>query len=180
VLLGPFVPMIFAGEEFAASTPFQYFTDFQDRELGRLVSEGRRKEFRAFGWRPEDVPDPQEKQTFERSKLRWEETGEGEHAEMLDWYRRLIALRHNETALTCAKLDRVQVTFDEAQKWLWMSRGSIEVVLNAGETDVRLPVVHRYGVLLASSGGVNCDGDRLCLPAGSVAVLRDLEVEQTA
>jgi maltooligosyltrehalose trehalohydrolase len=175
VLLGPFVPMLFAGEEFAASTPFQYFTDFQDRELGRLVSEGRRKEFAAFGWAPEDVPDPQAEETYQRSKLRWDEVGEGEHAEMLDWYRRLIALRHQESALTNAKLERLTVTFDEAQKWLWMSRGPIEVVFNAGKEYLRLPVVHRYEVLLVSAPGVACDTERLCLPEGSVAVLRDLE-----
>jgi maltooligosyltrehalose trehalohydrolase len=174
VLLGPFVPMLFAGEEFAASTPFQYFTDFQDRELGRLVSEGRRKEFAAFGWAPEDVPDPQAEETFLRSKLRWVEVGEGEHAEMLDWYRRLIALRHQEPALTNGNLERVQVTFDEAQKWLWMSRGPIEVVFNAGKECLRLPVVHRYEVLLASAPGVDCDTEHLCLPEGSVAVLRGL------
>jgi maltooligosyltrehalose trehalohydrolase len=173
VLLGPFVPMLFAGEEFAASTPFQYFTDFQDRELGRLVSEGRRKEFAAFGWAPEDVPDPQAEETFLRSKLRWEEVGEGEHAEMLDWYRRLIDLRHQEPALTCGKLERVQVTFDEVRKWLRMSRGPIEVVFNAGVEKVRLPMVHRYELLLASAPGVGCDADHLLLPAGSVAVLRD-------
>ena len=98
---GPFVPMLFAGEEFAASTPFQYFTDFQEKELGRLVSEGRRREFVAFGWSPEEVPDPQAEETFLRSKLRWEESGQGVHAEMLEWYRRLIALRREESALTC-------------------------------------------------------------------------------
>ncbi|HYL71812.1 MAG TPA: malto-oligosyltrehalose trehalohydrolase, partial [Candidatus Dormibacteraeota bacterium] len=58
-LLSPFVPLLFQGEEWAASTPFQYFTDFDDRRLRRAVSEGRRSEFRDFGWRPEDVPDPQ-------------------------------------------------------------------------------------------------------------------------
>ena len=104
VLLGPFVPMLFAGEEFAASSPFQYFTDFQDKELGRLVSEGRRKEFVAFGWSPEEVPDPQAEETFLRSKLRWEERDTGVHAEMLEWHRRLIRLRREESALTSREL----------------------------------------------------------------------------
>lgn len=175
VLLGPFVPMLFAGEEFAASTPFQYFTDFQDAELGRLVSEGRRSEFAAFGWAPEEVPDPQAKETFERSKLKWDEAGEGEHREMLQWHRQLIALRKKESALTCGELRRVQVSFDEAQKWLWMTRGSIEVVLNAGTSEISLPIVHKYETLLASAQEVACDAERLCLPAGSVAVLRDLD-----
>ncbi len=67
-LTAPFVPMIFQGEEWAASSPFQYFTDHEE-ELGRLVSEGRTKEFAAFGWDPKEIPDPQAGETFERSKL---------------------------------------------------------------------------------------------------------------
>ncbi|HZD44534.1 MAG TPA: DUF3459 domain-containing protein, partial [Acidobacteriaceae bacterium] len=176
VLLGPFVPMLFAGEEFAASTPFLYFTDFQDKELGRLVSEGRRKEFVAFGWSPEQVPDPQAEETFLRSKLRWQERKQGVHAEMLDWYRRLIRLRREESALTCGDLAEVRVRFDEKQKWLWMTRSPIEVVINAGTSEVKLPVAHRYRVLLASVPGVVCEGDCLLLPAGSVVVLRDLDM----
>jgi maltooligosyltrehalose trehalohydrolase len=175
VLLGPFVPMLFAGEEFAASTPFQYFTNFQDKELGRLVSEGRRKEFVTFGWSPEAVPDPQVEETFLRSKLRWEERNHGVHAEMLDWYRRLIRLRREESALTCPELADVQVNFDEKQKWLWMARGPIEVVFNAGMSEVKLPVVKRYEALLRSMAGVVCERDGLFLPAGSVAVLRALD-----
>ena len=73
VLTSPFLPMLFQGEEFAASTPFQYFTHHEEEELGRAVSEGRRKEFAAFGWKPENVPDPQAPETFERSKLQWAE-----------------------------------------------------------------------------------------------------------
>ena len=77
LLTSPFVPMLFQGEEWAASTPFQYFTDHDDPELGRAVTEGRRREFAAFGWDPEGVPDPQDPRTFERSKLRWAERHDG-------------------------------------------------------------------------------------------------------
>jgi maltooligosyltrehalose trehalohydrolase len=175
VLLSPFVPMLFAGEEFAASTPFQYFTDFQDKELGRLVSEGRRREFVAFGWSPEDVPDPQAEETFLRSKLRWEELGEGVHAEMLEWHRRLIALRREEIALTCGELRQVQVDYDETRKWLWMKRGAIEVVFNAGKSEVRLPATRRYETILVSTPEVVCEAGHVRLPAGSVGVLRDLD-----
>ena len=77
VLLGPFVPMLFQGEEWAASTPFLYFTDHDDPELGEAVSEGRRREFAAFGWSPEQVPDPQAPETFEASVLRWDERAAG-------------------------------------------------------------------------------------------------------
>ena len=175
VLLGPFVPMLFAGEEFAASTPFQYFTDFHDRELGRLVSEGRRKDFAAFGWSPEEVPDPQAEETFLRSRLRWDELGEGIHAEVLDWHRRLIRLRRREIALTSGELADVQVSFDERQKWLWMTRGPIHVIFNAGASEVSLPVVQRYEALLISNAEIACGADYLVLPAGGIAVLRDPE-----
>jgi maltooligosyltrehalose trehalohydrolase len=179
VLLSPFVPMLFAGEEFAASSPFQYFTNLQDRELGRLVSEGRRKEFVAFGWSPEEVPDPQARETFLRSKLQWEELDQGVHggmhAEMLDWYCRLIALRHEESALTCGDLRRVQVRFDEKQKWMSMTRGPIAIIFNADTSEIRLPLLHRYETVLASVPEVACEADYLRLPAGSVAVLRDLD-----
>ena len=72
VITAPFVPMLFQGEEWAASSPFQYFTD-HEAELGKLVSEGRKKEFAAFGWNPDEIPDPQDEQTFLRSKLNWNE-----------------------------------------------------------------------------------------------------------
>lgn len=172
VLLGPFVPMIFAGEEFAASTPFQYFTDFQDKNLGRLVSEGRRKEFVAFGWEPQEIPDPQDKQTYLRSKLRWEERGEGAHAEMLEWHRSLISLRRHEISLTSRELRNVEVSFDEEKKWLRMRRGAIEVMFNAGAAAVMLPVTDPYDAVLVSTTGVTCETSGVRLPEGAVAVLR--------
>lgn len=175
VLLAPFVPMLFAGEEFAASTPFQYFTHFEDQELARLVSEGRKREFTAFGWSPDQVPDPQDEATFLRSKLRWEEIGEGEHADMLQWYRQLIALRHQESALTSGMLDRETVTFSEEQKWLRMVRGPIEVACNIGESEARLPLVPNTKALMVSAADVALEDDELRLPAGSVAVLRYAE-----
>jgi maltooligosyltrehalose trehalohydrolase len=179
VLLGPFVPMLFAGEEFAASSPFLYFTDFRDKELGRLVSEGRRNEFVAFGWSPDEVPDPQAEETFLRSKLQWEELGEDSHAEMLDWYRRLIVLRRQESALTRGELRNVGVRFDEAGKWLFMVRGPIGVAFNAGTSEVTLPVAHSYETILASSQEIACGPDNLRLPTRSVAILRNRDMAKT-
>jgi maltooligosyltrehalose trehalohydrolase len=76
VLTAPFIPMLFQGEEWGATSPFLYFTDHQDSELGRNVTEGRRREFTAFGWNPKEIPDPQAVETFERSKLNWSERDE--------------------------------------------------------------------------------------------------------
>jgi len=109
VLCGPFVPLLFMGEEWAASTPFLYFSSHSDRELARATSAGRVREFRAFGWSPEQVPDPQSPETWERSRLRWEERSSGSHAELLDWYRRLLALRRATPELRSGELSRVEV-----------------------------------------------------------------------
>ncbi len=89
------VPMLFQGEEWGASTPFQYFTAHTDAEMARSVSEGRRREFTSFGWRPEEVPDPQSPSTFERSKLNWPELDKEPHRTVLEWYRALIRLRRS-------------------------------------------------------------------------------------
>lgn len=124
-LTAPFVPMIFQGEEWAASTPFLYFTNHTDPDLGHAVSEGRKREFAAFGWPPAAVPDPQDRQTFLRSKLKWEEAGASPHADMLRWYRELLALRPRLRG-------DARVTFSEAEQWLRMDRGDVSVVCGFG------------------------------------------------
>ncbi|HEV2318276.1 MAG TPA: malto-oligosyltrehalose trehalohydrolase, partial [Verrucomicrobiae bacterium] len=93
VLTSPFLPMLFQGEEWGASTPFFYFTDYQEPELANAVREGRCREFAAFGWKPENTADPQTPETFEQSKLNWDEISKPAHAEILDWHKRLIQLR---------------------------------------------------------------------------------------
>ncbi|TWP38938.1 malto-oligosyltrehalose trehalohydrolase [Leekyejoonella antrihumi] len=98
LLTSPYVPMLFMGEEWGASTPWQYFTDHQDPELARAVSQGRRDEFATHGW-GDDVPDPQAPSTLAQSQLRWDEVEIGTHRELLAWYRTLIHLRHNVSDL---------------------------------------------------------------------------------
>src|SRR5205085_1036747 len=86
VLGSPFVPLLFQGEEWGASTPFQYFTDHRDPELASSVTSGRHREFAGFGGQ-DDVPDPQARETFERSKLRWDELEEEPYRSLLDCHR---------------------------------------------------------------------------------------------
>jgi maltooligosyltrehalose trehalohydrolase len=167
VLLSPFVPMLFQGEEWGASTPFQYFTDHGDPELGEAVSAGRRSEFRAFGWRPEDVPDPQDPATFERSRLDWAELEEAPHAALLDWHRRLIALRRSLPVPVAP--GRVRVEVDEERRTLVLHRGPIDVAINLGD-EPRVLETGADGLLLASDGAELADG-RLTLPARSVVVV---------
>lgn len=101
-LLGPFTPMLFMGEEWGATTPWQFFTSHPEKELGEATARGRIAEFARMGWDPAIVPDPQDPQTFLRSKLDWSERERPENARLLDWYRTLIALRHGIPADTRA------------------------------------------------------------------------------
>jgi maltooligosyltrehalose trehalohydrolase len=173
VFTSPFVPMLFQGEEWAAGTPFQYFTDHPEPELAKAVREGRRREFAAFGWKPQDVPDPQAPETFERSKLNWAELAQPAHAEMLEWYRRLIQLRRREPALSDGRLDCVRTCFDEAGRWFILERGPILVAFDLAGHPQRLPLGDgSHSVLLASAPGVEASPLGLMLPAGALAILK--------
>ena len=169
VLASPFVPMLFQGEEWGATTPFQYFTDHEDPDLGRAVSVGRRREFAAFGWSPDDVPDPQDPATFERSRLDWSEPGREPHRGLLDWYRLLIELRRKLPELTEGRLDRVRTRYHEDGRWLVLERGAVAVACNLGQSEVRLPVAGR--LVAASDPEVGADGTAVGLPPDSVGFL---------
>jgi maltooligosyltrehalose trehalohydrolase len=137
------------------------------------VAAGRRAEFARHGWRADEVPDPQEEATFARSKLDWTEPSAGMHAELLAWYRTMIALRRQCPELTDPRLDRVQVSSDEAARWLLISRGNLRVAANLGQSAQRLPLGAAGGSLLAASAaGVTVDGDAVLLPPSSLAVVR--------
>jgi maltooligosyltrehalose trehalohydrolase len=150
LLTSPFTPMLFQGEEWGASTPFQYFTDFQDRELGKAVREGRRREFAAFGWNPEEVPDPQDPSTFECSRLDWGELDDAGHRAMLDWYRKLIALRRRLPAPADPAGEGVRVEIDEALGRVVFEREGVSVRLNLGRDDWNIPIPAGFRALLAS------------------------------
>lgn len=172
VLTSPFVPLLFQGEEFGASAPFQYFTDHEDLELGRSVSEGRKAEFTVFGWNPEEVPDPQDKATFQRSKIDWAEIESPEHASLLNWHEKLIQLRRKESDLMAGDLSSTRVCFDEAARWLTVRRGRICVVCNLGIEPARLPLNPGEQMVLASDPSAVLDASALHLPPDSVAILK--------
>src|SRR6185312_6617169 len=92
--LSPYCPMLFMGQEWAASSPFLYFTDHGGR-LGETISVSRKKEFEEHGtqWADGTFPDPESPETFEQSKLRWEERNETDHALVLAWYQACLAQR---------------------------------------------------------------------------------------
>lgn len=174
LLTSPYVPMLFQGEEFAASTPFQYFSQHEDPQLGRAVSEGRKGEFKAFGWSPDEVPDPQAAETFERSKLKWEELDRSEHQDILNWYRQLIAIRR-DCGLRDGELSRVRVNYDEKAKWLTMRRGLVEVAINLAQDTQAVPISTIFSsgsrVVCSEGEGWSMRPGLIQLPADSVAIL---------
>ncbi len=170
-LTAPFLPMLFQGEEFAASSPFQYFTDHEDKELGKLVSEGRKKEFAAFGWDPEDIPDPQDESTVKNSKLKWEELAQPKHADMLEWYKRLIALRKAHPELTDGQMDQVDVDFDEEDRWFSMQRGGLVVIFTLDEEGYSADLEEGVELVLGSDPGVKVEDGELTIPGVGVAIL---------
>jgi len=171
VITSPFVPMIFQGEEWAASTPFLYFADHEDAEVAKHVSEGRKSEFAAFGWDPESIPDPGKPETFLRSRLNWKESAEGDHKSMLLWYTDLIRLRRSSPSLNAAAPGRAQVTCNSEKKWLTMTRGSISVLCNLGEEAHTLAVPSGSMILLASRAAMQQAGSQIRLEPDSVAIL---------
>jgi len=171
VLLSPFTPLLFQGEEWAASTPFQYFADHEDKELARLVSEGRKREFASFGWDPAVIPDPEKRETFERSKINWEELSQSTHAEMLAWYRDLISLRRSTPSLNNGEPGNTSATFNEEEQWLCMRRGSIIVACNFSDENRTTPGHPAMRLLLASLPEVSLQEKSVKLPPESVAII---------
>jgi maltooligosyltrehalose trehalohydrolase len=173
VLLAPETPLLFMGEEWGASTPFPYFVGERGAELDDAVRDGRRREFAAFGWQPDEVPDPTDPATFEAARLRWDELAQQPHAELLEWYRSLLRLRRCEPALTDPRAGRAHVRFDEAQRWLVLTRGPIDVAINLGDVPARVAVGDGDVVLSSAPTGQRSEGE-LILPGWSVAVVRRL------
>ncbi len=168
-LLSPMVPMLFQGEEWAASTPFQYFTDLGDTHLSKAVTNGRRREFRAFGWPPAAVPDPQAVATFRRSILNWDEVGGERHARMLAWYRRLIELRRVRLLAPGAENAATDAWYDSSRSLLLYTHAGLLVCCNLGVETVPVPEVAGATLLLASDDTV-CAEATPALNADSVAI----------
>jgi maltooligosyltrehalose trehalohydrolase len=180
VLLSPFIPMIFQGEEWAASSPFQYFADHEDPEMARLVREGRKREFAPFGWALESIPNPEARETFERSKLKWDETDHGEHAEMLEWYRELIRLRRRTPSLNAAEPGQTSVSYDEQGKTVSMVRGSVALYCNLGEREWSFGLPSDGKVILSSRGVVALQEGDLALEPDTAVVIATAAVEPEA
>lgn len=173
VFTSAFVPMLFQGEEWGASTPFLFFTHLPDPQLARAVSEGRRKELSGFGWDPENVPDPQDPATFQRSKLKWDEISQEPHRSIHQWYRDLIRLRNRVPVLKDGRMENIEVRCEENKGWLIINRGPVTIAVNfAGRLQtVRLDEARPARVLLASQPETKLHPGKIELPAQTIAIL---------
>ncbi|MGC1805675.1 MAG: malto-oligosyltrehalose trehalohydrolase [Mycobacterium sp.] len=172
VLGSPYTTMLFMGEEWGASTPFQFFSSHPEPELARATAEGRKNEFADHGWNADDIPDPQDPQTFQRSKLDWSELDTGEHARLLRIYQDLIALRRSETDLADPWLEHLIVDYDEDARWIVMRRGRLAVACNLGTEPAAVPFT---GELVLSSDSPRVAQESTELVPHSFAILRAVD-----
>ena len=177
LLFLPMTPLLFMGQEWAASSPFLYFTD-HDEELGRLISAGRRKEFEAFSDFSDSasrslIPDPQRQDTFEQSRLRWSERHDGVHRRVLELYRELLRLRRADPVLRNGARERLRIEvrnglltarqwFESEQRLLLVNFSDAAITLAQGEEVTR-------GLRPMLTSGLPLDGDRI--PARTAILL---------
>jgi maltooligosyltrehalose trehalohydrolase len=174
VLASPYTAMLFMGEEWGSTRPFQFFSSHPEPELARATAEGRKAEFAEHGWHADSVPDPQDPATFQRSKLDWAEGGKPEHDALREFHRALIRLRRNEPDLADPWLPDLGVEVDDDHRWIVMRRGAVAIACNLGTEPVEVSVA---GELLAQWGDPMLEGERTTLPAHSVAVVRAVAVD---
>ena len=171
-LLSPFTPMIFMGEEWGASTPWQFFTAHPEPELGEQVRVGRHEEFAQMDWDLSQVPDPQDPETFRRSKLDWTEPEQPVHADLLELNKRLIQLRRSHPDLCDPRFDHGTATSDDEEGWLLVERSNVALLVNfrGGEVSVAVDGVTEELLTVGESALEN--GHVRLAPYSAVAVLR--------
>jgi maltooligosyltrehalose trehalohydrolase len=178
LLFLPFTQMLFMGQEFGASSPFQYFTD-HNRDLGKLVTEGRRREFRAFSAFAdaalrERIPDPQAKATFLASKLRWSEAEVPPGAGLQDWYTSLIGLRHTDPVLADQSRERLAaqaLARDVLAVRRWLANEERLLLVNFGDAAFNTSELGEGWRIVLSQGGATSDARGVHVLARSAAIL---------
>ncbi|WP_280274943.1 malto-oligosyltrehalose trehalohydrolase [Nocardia wallacei] len=168
VLLSPYTPMLFMGEEWGSRTPFRYFTSHPEPELAAAVAEGRRSEFADHGWPATDIPDPQDPATFTTSKLDWTEPAQPAHARLLACYRDLLTLRRTRAEITDPWLPHLSIDVDEQSRWIALHRNRIHLLCNLSPDPVPIPFT---GAPLLSWDPIRQTADVTTVPGHSFAVL---------
>lgn len=178
LLTTPFTPMLFMGEEWAARTPFRFFTDFDDPDLAAAVREGRAAEFGEHGWDRiyppgTEPPDPQAEQTFAASRLDWDEQHRPAHARHLAWVRTLIALRRLHPSLRDGAASGMRITSDPGAGWLVLHRGEVDVVVNAADHPQPVPLPPADDRVLLASWEPRSEpiADAVAMAAHDVAIV---------
>ncbi|MCA0295800.1 MAG: malto-oligosyltrehalose synthase [Actinobacteria bacterium] len=174
-LMSPFTPMLFMGEEWAASTPFPFFSGHPEPDLAAAVTAGRLAEFSRMNWDAGTVPDPMAPATFASARLDWAEPEDGRHRLLLQTYRELIGLRRQYAELTNPQLTRTTCEVDEEARWFLMRRGGLAVVVNFGDTEALVEVGGRHQLRWASPAGATLRGSAVVLAPHAGALLLPLE-----
>lgn len=170
VLCSPYTPMIFMGEEWGATTPFQFFSFMPDASLREAIRCGRYAEFAEHGWDEMEVPDPNDERTFRRSQLDWSEPGTEPHATLLRTYRELIALRKCRPELSDPRLDALAIDVDEHARTLVLHRGALRVVVNLSPQPATVALNGQPTQVLLASGKSVVARDSVHLSGESFAV----------
>jgi maltooligosyltrehalose trehalohydrolase len=170
LLTSPFTPMLWMGEEWAASTRWPFFTSHPEPHLAEATGLGRIEEFATHGWDVAQMIDPQDPDVYRSAILNWSERHEPVHATMLELYRALIALRAAEPDLRDADLAGVHVDYDEAARWLVVHRGAFDVVVNVADDPQDVPARVAHVVLATDEASIR-DG-AVHLPGQSAAIVR--------
>jgi maltooligosyltrehalose trehalohydrolase len=169
LLTAPFTPMLWMGEEWAASTRWPFFTSHPEPALAKATGKGRIEEFAAHDWDVAQMIDPQDPRAYHSAILDWSEPARAPHAAMLDLYRTLIAMRAAEPDLRAADLSRVHVDYDEEARWLVVHRGRFRVVANLATLPQDVPTQAARLVFSTDSASM-LDGS-VRLAAESAAIL---------
>lgn len=173
-LTAPFTPMLFHGEEWAASTPFPFFTSHPEPELADAIRKGRRAEFERLGFDAVGMPDPQDPSTFQSAKLDWTELTEGRHEVLLTGYRELTALRRRLSELTDPDMTATRCVVDETARTLVVRRGVVVIAVNFGVREAVLDLAGEHELLWATPAGATVAGPELVLPPHAGALLTRL------
>ncbi|MBU2607732.1 MAG: DUF3459 domain-containing protein, partial [Chloroflexi bacterium] len=143
VLLSPFIPLLFMGEEYGETAPFPYFISHSESALVEAVRRGRREEFAAFNWLGE-LSDPQDEATFQCAKIDHQLRHEGHHRVLLEFYRELIRLRKENPILSKLSKKSQEVSGDEENKVMmvhrWNGDDEVFMVFNFGDDRISAPL----------------------------------------
>ena len=180
VLLSPFLPLLFMGEEYGETAPFFYFISHSDENLIEAVRKGRKEEFAAFRWEGE-IPDPQDEATYKSSRIDHRLAGEGHHKTLLEFYRELLLLRKDHPVLSRLSKEDMEVTAFENEKVLslrrWRGMGQTAAFFHFGSAPVSLLLSlppGRWDRLVDSSerqwGGVGSTASETLYSHGSVTL----------